>query len=238
MTDVAWIEHLFVLAFAVGYPIVGFLSYRRFQARVAGGEAFDRATLYIGTIIPHWLLLVMAGLIWWWSGRDWALLGVAFDADLGMGIGALAIFGLVVALLVFVARVRTGKTSPARVGNLGEIEAILPQSRKELRLFYALSVTAGVVEEVLWRGFLIYYLQLFMPLWVAGVVSALAFGVAHAYQGLKKVSVIVLVGAVFTWLYLSTESLLLPIVLHIAIDGLQGRLAFEVLTTKPRRIDL
>jgi membrane protease YdiL (CAAX protease family) len=67
-----------------------------------------------------------------------------------------------------------------------------------------------------------------MPLWLASIVATVAFGLAHAYQGLKALPRITLVGALFTSLYVATGSLLLPIVLHATLDALQGRLAWTV----------
>ena len=69
------------------------------------------------------------------------------------------------------------------------------QNGNELARFYGLSITAGIVEEVLWRGFLIWYLSQFMPVWGAALISTIGFGLAHAYQGLRQVPQITIVGA-------------------------------------------
>ena len=89
-------------------------------------------------------------------------------------------------------------------------------------------MTAGIVEEFLWRGILFWYLLTWLTPVQTAVVATVAFGLAHLYQGWIKVGQIVLAGAVFTGLYVLTGSLLLPIILHIAVDWLQGRLAFEI----------
>jgi membrane protease YdiL (CAAX protease family) len=85
------------------------------------------------------------------------------------------------------------------------------------------------VEEILWRGFLIWYCDQYLPLWTAALLVTLAFALAHAYQGLAQLPAIVLVGGAFAGLYLLTGSIWLPIVLHAAIDILQGRMVYEVL---------
>ena len=67
-------------------------------------------------------------------------------------------------------------------------------------------------------------------------LAALAgFGFAHAYQGPANLPRLMLVGAVFSGLYLLSGSLWLPIVLHTAIDVFQGRVAYTVIqrTVKP-----
>ena len=68
-----------------------------------------------------------------------------------------------------------------------------------------------------------------MPVWAAAVISAVGFGVAHAYQGKENVPKIIAVGAVFVTVYLVSGSLWLPIVLHAAVDLFQGRTVYEVI---------
>ena len=86
-----------------------------------------------------------------------------------------------------------------------------------------------MVEETLWRGFLFWYLGQSMPIWVAAIISAVGFGLAHGYQGLANVPRVAFVGAVFSGLYLLTGSLWLSIILHAAVDLLQGRMAYDVM---------
>jgi membrane protease YdiL (CAAX protease family) len=50
------------------------------------------------------------------------------------------------------------------------------------------------------------------------VIAALAFGLAHAYQGRAGVLTTGVLGGVMAALYLQTGSLLLPVLLHAAID--------------------
>jgi len=91
-----------------------------------------------------------------------------------------------------------------------------------LHLFLLLYVTAGIAEEILFRGYLIWYLSQFGSTAFAVVVSSLIFAVAHAYQGVKAVAVIVPISLVFVFLYLYSGSLLPPILLHAAINSYAG----------------
>jgi membrane protease YdiL (CAAX protease family) len=111
---------------------------------------------------------------------------------------------------------------------LGPLEIILPAKESELQRFTWLSLTAGIVEETLWRGYLFWYLLHYMPLWSAALISTLAFGLAHAYQGIGNVPKIIAVGAVFAILYMLSGSIWLPILLHALVDLIQGRLAYEI----------
>jgi membrane protease YdiL (CAAX protease family) len=134
-------------------------------------------------------------------------------------------------LLFQIRRVRVAEPQEIRRirDSFAALSFMMPLNGNDLGRFYGLSVTAGIVEEILWRGFLIWYCDQYLPLWTAALLVTLAFALAHAYQGLAQLPAIVLVGGAFAGLYLLTGSIWLPIVLHAAIDILQGRMVYEVL---------
>lgn len=103
---------------------------------------------------------------------------------------------------------------------LEPVRALLPYGRKERQLFGALSVTAGICEEILFRGFLLFYLQEVFgtALWVAVAVSSLIFGLCHIYQGVLAVLTTGAFGAAMAILYLFSGSLILPIIVHALLD--------------------
>jgi membrane protease YdiL (CAAX protease family) len=99
--------------------------------------------------------------------------------------------------------------------------AVLPRTRAERRLFTLVGVTAGVCEEWLYRGFFLAVVAALVPALPAGAlvaVAAVAFGLAHAYQGVSGIVLTGVLGGVFAALYLQTGSLLLPVLLHAAVD--------------------
>ena len=98
---------------------------------------------------------------------------------------------------------------------------MLPRTAGERRLFTVVGVTAGVCEEWLYRGFFLAVVAAVaggLPDAVLVAVAAVAFGLAHAYQGPAGVVTTGVLGGVMAALYLSTGSLLLPVLLHAAID--------------------
>jgi membrane protease YdiL (CAAX protease family) len=103
---------------------------------------------------------------------------------------------------------------------LSSLSFFLPVTRSERWLFAGVSITAGICEETLYRGFLMHYFGDERHLTVvAGVVlSSFVFGIAHEYQGIRGMIGAGVLGMVFAMLYLLTGSLLLPMVLHAAID--------------------
>ena len=79
-----------------------------------------------------------------------------------------------------------------RVGALGrKMDFILPNGGVEITLWVALSVTAGICEETVFRGYLQRQFIALTKNVPAGILlSAVAFGAAHAYQGLRMVILI------------------------------------------------
>src|SRR5262249_43179689 len=70
------------------------------------------------------------------------------------------------------------------------LPGLLPNNAAERAAWIVLSLTAGVCEEILFRGFLIRFLHggvLVLPAAGALAVSSLVFGLGHAYQGFKGV---------------------------------------------------
>ena len=95
---------------------------------------------------------------------------------------------------------------------------LFPASWTERRWWVLVGLTAGICEEVLFRGFLFHYLHAWMNLTLALAVAAAIFGLQHLYQGAKGVASTTVAGGLFGLLFLLSGSLLLPMVLHAAMD--------------------
>jgi membrane protease YdiL (CAAX protease family) len=225
------LDHGLVFIIAIVYPITGFIGFRRLLKRVAAGEPVKRLNLYRNTLIGHWTLFFIFGAIWVATGREWSAIGLDFDPNLWTGVGAVLTVLGIVTLVKQIRQVQnaTQDEIDSISKRFGKLSIIIPHNGSELARFYALAVTAGIVEEILWRGFLIWYLNQFMPLWAAAVISTIGFALAHAYQGLANLPQITAVSAALAALYLISGSIWFPIVLHAAIDILQGRLGYDVM---------
>jgi membrane protease YdiL (CAAX protease family) len=102
---------------------------------------------------------------------------------------------------------------------IGDIRALLPRTRGELPYGAALSVSAGVFEELLFRlGLPALIFAVTGDALAAFLGATLLFGVLHLYQGALGIVFSTVLGAVFVLLYLVTGSIVVPIVLHTIID--------------------
>lgn len=100
----------------------------------------------------------------------------------------------------------------------------LPVSSRERRYWIVVSLSAGICEELLFRGFLMHYLSGSlaggMALGVAGawLVSSVFFGLAHAYQGITGIIRATVSGLLLGLVAILTGQLALPMLLHALFD--------------------
>lgn len=151
--------------------------------------------------------------------RDWPI-GRWFTAVVGTSglVPGIAI-GIAVALVVGTIAVVYAVRTTADVPTIGDIGALLPRNRAELGYGAALSVNAGLVEELLFRlavPALVY--GVFGDAVVAVIASIVLFGGLHLYQGAWGILGSMAIGALLMVLYLATGNILAPIIAHALID--------------------
>jgi len=103
------------------------------------------------------------------------------------------------------------------------VVALAPQGAWEAALWVALSIAAGIVEEFVFRGYL---LQQFAAiggrLWLGVLASSLLFGAAHGYEGIGSMIAIVAYGAMFCALTIQRKNLRTGIMAHAWHDSFTG----------------
>ncbi|HKA58456.1 MAG TPA: type II CAAX endopeptidase family protein [Gemmatimonadales bacterium] len=207
----------------------------RFRAAVAAGVADARTRAYRRAVAGGWLFGAGALAIWTLYARPWSdlRLGVPEGWRLALGIClVIASVGLLVLQLRSVARLSPEQRVAARP-KLGGLAFVLPHTAAEQRWFLAISVTAGVCEELLWRG----YLPWFFAPWLGPVgamfAMVLGFGIGHTYQGRRGAIRATLAGAVMAAIVLSTGSLLPAMIVHTLTDIGGGTVGYWLLREKP-----
>lgn len=217
-------------------------SWPRYLKKVASGVHGARTHHFGKLIFWEWAITLAFLACWMWSGRSWASLMVNHVSPIQS-----AMFLVYAGLMVLVLwRQRRGILArPAAVERLRKrldfAKPLLPHTAAERRLFWAVSATAGICEETLYRGFLTWYIAGWTGtwnapwagpstgVWTAIVLSSLIFGLGHFYLGVKQVPRTALVGLVLASLAYLSGSLWPSIVLHVAIDWNSGELGFAIL---------
>ena len=126
-------------------------------------------------------------------------------------------------------RVLRGDSIPGR----DAIASMLPRTRVERRLAFWLAITAGVGEEILYRGLLIAAFVGILgwaPL-LAALAALAVFSFGHLYQGRHGIFQVTLIGFVLTALYGVSGSLAPSIIVHVVVDVI----AFLFLPIEPMR---
>lgn len=109
------------------------------------------------------------------------------------------------------------------------VDSLLPQSVLEIFVWIAASITAGVCEEMVFRGYLqrqLHALTEKIPL--AVMAQGLVFGLFHSYQGWKNVFIISVLGVLYGVLAAWRGNLRANILSHAATDIWEGWLKFVV----------
>ncbi|TFV61314.1 CPBP family intramembrane metalloprotease [Geodermatophilus sp. DF01-2] len=222
----------------VGEPLAGHVLHRRFEDRLRTDDG-ARRSFYGRLLVLEWGLAGLALVVWLAApGVDAGAVGLRLPQS-WPGPLATAATVLVLGFVAVSTRVlrsgalaqaadqlhRPGHSPPVR-GRHAEPSvhatlALLPRTRAERRLFTVVGITAGVCEEWLYRGFLLAVVAAVgggLPTSVLVAVGAVAFGLAHAYQGVAGMVTTGVLGGVLAGLYLDTGSLLLPVLLHAVVD--------------------
>lgn len=186
-----------------------------FYTVTIASEVVILALAYLGIRISGMhMAQVIAGK--WKSVEDFLL-------DLALGFGFAIFLLLVVAALGFAL----GLSRPGAIDQGKKvILAVAPKTTEELLLFLFLSMAAGVIEEVVFRGFLqIQFGRLTRNIWLGMFFSAVLFGLSHAYEGRPRMFMIFVLGVLFGTLAILRKSLRTGMIAHAVFDGIVGAVA-------------
>jgi membrane protease YdiL (CAAX protease family) len=223
------VDHVMILMLFVAQPVWGRISWNWLVAKTSMGKPVAKARLYRSTLLLEWIALAVLVAVWFVFERPFADLGFVAPGGTGFAVGVV-IFIAATAYLGYAwhaARGADGEEIAKMRASLGDLALYIPDTRVSYRGFVGVSITAGICEEVIYRGFVFWYLGQLMPMWAVLAVSSVAFGLGHSYQGLAGMLRTGATGLAFGLYYLLTGSIWLPILAHIVLDILQGGMLYE-----------
>jgi membrane protease YdiL (CAAX protease family) len=215
--------HLVAVYAILVAPPLGWMRYRRLlQAGFLDPGAKSR--FYTRLVRGQCATLLALGVLWWLSGLPWSAVGVGPPHSWAIT-GALVVWS---AAVLFWSALRLRRRA-ARVREVLKSRggAILPDRPEQVPLFALACLWGGILEEFLYRGFMLDYLGRHIPRLTVldGIILAsLIFGLAHLYQGGRGVLTAGIVGLVLALAYVGTGSLVAPALIHV-----MGNLRFVVL---------
>jgi uncharacterized protein len=217
-------QHVLVLALIVAFPLWDHYEIPRLKAST---DPDKRVRFYKKIIAAEWACALVAFLAvghaalftiritpgeigWLESGSK----GSAFIAGL--------VTAMVVALLLPAILAIWSEKVRAKAAKAAEsLSYLLPWTPPERLWWWPVCITAGVCEEVLYRGFLLHYFHtapFHLSLTWALVIAAVIFGIGHLYQGAKGAAATTVLGFVLSVIFVMTGSLLIPIIAHAVLD--------------------
>ena len=219
------VDFVFVLVLVVVASILEhFVFWPRFRAEVASGDARARVRAYARAIVGQWAFAVVALVIWFRADRPLSALRLDTPSGWRLWLGIVLVAAMI-GLLRFQLRSVFAISAEQRVAlrpKLAELAFLLPHTRRDHRWFLTLSVTAGICEELLYRGYLTWVLTPWLGYLGAMLGATLLFGLGHAYQGRKGAMRATLAGAVMAAIVLATGWLVPAMIVHAMVDAGSG----------------
>lgn len=209
--ELAWPARAFLAVLVGPLPALAVVQARA----LAEAPPIPRVAIYLNSMISLWILAGLCLAAALTSGFTRRLLGLTLiDTRSTMWWTLLC---LAAAAAIYIA----GKLLRIREHPL--LERVLPVTTREKLWFIPLSITAGVCEELVFRGFAIAALTAATGNdWFGAVTAAGLFGVLHAYQGSVGIARTAALGFVLSMPLLLTGSLLPAMIAHTLIDVAGG----------------
>jgi membrane protease YdiL (CAAX protease family) len=214
-------DMLYAALVAIGLGVDSFVLWPTFRRRSDAEPARARVWLWSSWMTLLWTLVAGGVVLWMFERRGWTELRLVVPHGwrlLGT-IGVLSAVAIVYARTV--GRIVRAKRSK-RIKMPSDVIRRAPHTAAELAWFLALAVSAGICEEFIFRGYLIWLLQSLLGLWGAAVFSVIVFAAVHAYQGVRGVLATGVVGALLTLVVMVFGSLVPAMAVHALVDAGEG----------------
>jgi len=196
----------------IGWPLLSYLVMGQAQEEIPEKLVSPALQLYLPTILIEILIFLLILLVLRKGGENLKSVGwrgLTFQNIL-IGFVFLIFANFVILLLSSLFNV----TQPA------EIKYLLPRNTSDKIFWILMSLTAGIVEETGFRGYVLTKLHLFVRNWWATVfISSFFFGIGHFYQGLGGMVLTGVYGLLFCLLFIWRKSLYPGIFAHFLHDA-------------------
>lgn len=224
-----WFDHIFALLVLVIIPAMSLRSDKMSLEMVEALPPKKHLFYTNGLMLLIGALLVITS--WNVSNKPWAMLGFDFIKNDPL------VWILCLAILVFYfGDILYGYFDKNYMNSrMEELQYIVPLNWEEFKPYIFLAFSAGICEEIVFRGFLVTYIShhfahLDYGLWLAIIIPALVFSLSHLYQGWWAVLKIFIISMLFGAIFIYSGSLILVIAIHITIDLVSG--TFAVLSSQ------
>ena len=200
----------FLLIFGLFVPYIAFKSGRVLRAR---GMIIPRKRIFINILVMQALFMALSLL----TARVREI-RIFRTGRLPLNAVALAIAVFVIALLILRLLWLSSSEEEKR-----RMLIVRPNARKDIPWWFLVSLAAGTVEEIIYRGVMF---ALVLPItrnaWLAVAICVLFFALGHASQGWRRgifIAAIAFAAHMLVWM---TGALYLAMALHFTYDFVAG----------------
>jgi membrane protease YdiL (CAAX protease family) len=221
-------DHLLAALLALVSPWIDVALYPWLTRATRAGRPWARTIAYLFYLTLAWGYTALVVRHWTSEQRAWYALGLRAGPGIGIALGIALVFSYLALALRARNKIAGSQEGLARLRRaFGRGEPLMPHTKPERLLFALVAISAGCVEEFLYRGFLGWY---FTTLWgpvAALLASAAVFGLGHAYLGRAHVVRTAVVGLLLGLVVLASGSLWPAIAIHAAMDLVAGDLGWR-----------
>ena len=231
-------DHILVLIYGLVIPFMsGVKSLENFQ-NIQFTEAIRRR-FYLANSLFLCLAAVVILVTWWLHDRPFDAMGFRLSIDVK---NQELTFSLIALLAILYAgdllmSIRKWKKRDLTVDTLDDTTPFLPRKLRELPAYIVMCISAGVFEEIIYRGYMVTY---FLPEYnfstglpvLAVTAPAFLFSLAHYYQGWQAVLKIFLLSLLLGIIFLSSGSIWVVMIIHFLIDLIGGLVAMRLMKSQ------
>lgn len=232
-----WADHVIAFIYSIAIPF-----YAGWKRRHGFSNLYftstEKKNIYVSGSLSLLVMAVVLIIVWLVFKRPLAELGLTKPANYQSWWWLAAIFVLVY-IIKTTLDLTNKKSFDKMVDHWNNKVPFLPTQKNELPEYTLLCFSAGVFEEIIYRGYLVTYcLYLFGGMknheLISIILPALAFSVAHYYQGFRAVIQIFILAIAFGFIYVNSGSLLIVMLLHFLIDLSGGLLTIKYMKAVPQ----
>jgi membrane protease YdiL (CAAX protease family) len=225
-----WLDHILAFVLCIGIPFYGALQ-RKDGFSGLTFTSDQKKRIYISGSFSLFIMGTAVMLVWLLLKRPLTEMGLTQPSNFRAWWWMTIVFAAIY-LLDTIVTLSSKKGIDKTVDNWKKRTPFLPTKTNELPEYFLLCFSAGVFEEIAYRGYLVNYCWYlfegnnYQEL-LAILLPALVFSLAHFYQGTKAVFKIFILAVFFGYLFLYSGSLLIVMILHFLVDAVGGLLTIK-----------
>ncbi|MBC7850382.1 MAG: CPBP family intramembrane metalloprotease [Chitinophagaceae bacterium] len=235
----SFVDYILVALFGIVIPFVsGVKSSTAFKNLAVPFDFYSRRRFYIGNSLFLFLMAAIIIIVWWLYSRPFDVLGFTRPSSIGKSIPwwMIALFLFMYLFDMFYSLFEKNEREDT-IEKLHDQTPFMPTEIRDLPAYTVMCISAGVFEEIVFRGYLINFFQYVFASVPAGaawavITPAIIFSIAHFYQGPGAVFKILVLSLLFGMIFWHSGSLYAVILLHFFVDFISGLLSIYLAKQK------